>query len=88
MAEKKKAAPKAAKEKQTVAEADRTVTATVTLPPQYGALNIREEPNGKIVGTLKNGQPVKVLDTVQHNGESWAKISEKQFVNMAFLKTE
>lgn len=64
-------------------------TATVDLPPQYSALNIREEPNGKIVGTLKNGVQVtmyKLLEPI--DGETWVKIGDKQFVNMEFLKTE
>ena len=64
-------------------------TATVDLPPQYSALNIREKPNGKIIGTLKNGAQVtmyKLLDPI--DGETWAQIGEKQFVNMKFLKTE
>lgn len=64
-------------------------TATVDLPPQYSALNIREEPNGKIIGTLKNGAQVtmyKLLEPI--DGETWVRIGEKQFVNMKFLKTE
>lgn len=64
-------------------------TATVNLPPQYSALNIREEPNGKIIGTLKNGAQVtmyKLLEPI--DGETWVRIGEKQFVNMEFLKTE
>lgn len=102
MAEKKKAAPKAAKEKQAVAEPKKEsakaaketvkgdspgkVAATVTLPPLYGALNVRDEPHGKIIDKLKNGQTVEVLDTVQHNGEHWAQIGADRFVNAAFLK--
>lgn len=64
-------------------------TATVDLPPQYSALNIREKPNGEIVGTLKNGVQVTVhrVDNAD-SGETWAQIGENQFVNMAFLKTE
>ncbi len=63
--------------------------ATVDLPPQYTALNVREEPNGKIVGTLKNGATVTFYGGIESdNGECWAQISDKQFVNMAFLKTE
>lgn len=64
-------------------------TATVDLPPQYSALNVREEPNGKIVGTLKNGVRVTMyrVDNTD-SGETWAQIGDKQFVNMAFLKTE
>ncbi len=64
-------------------------TATVDLPPQYSALNIREEPNGKIVGALKDGVQVTYYgETKLENGETWAQIGEKQFVNMKFLKTE
>lgn len=64
-------------------------TATVDLHPQYSALNIREKPNGEIVGTLKNGVQVTVhrVDNAG-GGETWAQIGENQFVNMAFLKTE
>lgn len=63
--------------------------ATVALPPQYNALNIREEPNGKIVGTLKDGAQVTHYGEIKlDNGETWAQISGKQFVNMEFLKTE
>ena len=64
-------------------------TAAVDLPPQYSALNIREKPNGEIVGTLKNGVQVTVhrVDNAG-SGETWAQIGENQFVNMAFLKTE
>lgn len=54
---------------------------------QYGALNIWEEPNGKIVGILKNGGQgtmYKLLEPI--DGETWVKIGEKQFVNMEFLK--
>lgn len=64
-------------------------TATVALPPQYSALNVREEPNGKIVGTLKDGAQVTHYGEIKlDNGETWAQISDKQFVNMEFLKTE
>lgn len=64
-------------------------TATVALPPQYSALNVREEPNGKIVGTLKDGTQVAHYGEIKlDNGETWAQISDKQFVNMEFLKTE
>lgn len=63
--------------------------ATVALPPQYNALNIREEPNGKIVGTLKNGARVTHYGEIKlDNGETWVQISDKQFVNAAFMKTE
>ncbi len=63
--------------------------ATVDLPPQYTDLNIREEPNGKIVGTLKNGATITFYGSIGlDNGETWAQISDKQFVNIAFLKIE
>ena len=63
--------------------------ATVSLPPQYSALNIREEPNGKIVGTLKDGAQVTHYGEIRlDNGETWVQISDKQFVNMEFLKTK
>lgn len=88
MAEKKKAAPKAAKEKQANTEPKKATTAIVSLPPQYGALNVRNKPNGQIVGTLANGKSIEVLDTVQHNGEHWVQIGETRYVNAAFLKTE
>lgn len=62
-------------------------TATVDLPPQYSALNVREKPNGKIVGKLKNGVQVtiyKLLESI--DGETWVRIGDRQFVNMKFLK--
>lgn len=56
---------------------------------QYGALNIWEEPNGKIVGTLKDGAQVTHYGKIElDNGEMWAQIGNKQFVNMAFLQTK
>lgn len=72
-----------------VKEAGRStpLIATVTLPPQYSALNVRTEPNGAIVGTLKNGESVTVGDGFTlENGECWRQIGEKQFVNEKFLK--
>ena len=63
--------------------------ATVALPSQYNALNIREKPNGKIVGALKDGAQVTHYGEIKlDNGETWVQISDKQFVNMEFLKTE
>ncbi len=93
MAEKKKAASAAKKTKKKSEEfredtRERIVTATVTLPPQYSALNVRAEPNGAIVGTLKNGETVTVCDIVTANDVAWAQIGEKQFVKTEFLKLE
>lgn len=71
------------------AQSQNIFIATIDLPPQYSALNIREEPNGKIVGTLKNGAQVTHYGEIKlDNGETWVQIGDKQFVNMAFLKTE
>lgn len=71
------------------AQSQNIFVATVVLPPQYSALNIREEPNGKIVGTLKDGAQVTHYGEIKlDNGETWAQISDKQFVNMEFLKND
>lgn len=71
------------------AQSQNIFVATVALPPQYNALNIREEPNGKIVGTLKDGAQVTHYGEIKlDNGETWVQISGKQFVNATFLKTK
>ena len=96
MARKKETTAEAVEQKteksNTIQENDQPQTvfiATVALPPQYSALNIREEPNGKIVGTLKDGARVTYYGNIElDNGETWAQISDRQFVNMAFLKTK
>lgn len=52
-------------------------------------MNIREEPNGKIVGTLKDGAQVTHYGEIRlDNGETWVQINDKRFVNMEFLKTK
>ena len=97
MAKTKTTAPKAVKEekKKVIPEKETTVTvtvpenkttATVIVPSEYAALNVRDEPNGKIVGELKDGCTVNVLDIVTVNDERWAQIGEKQFVNRFYLK--
>lgn len=94
MAENKKAASAAKKAKKQAVEVKEAVrrtplTATVTIPPQYSTLNVRAEPNGTIVGTLKNGESVTVGDGFTlENGECWRQIGEKQFVKENFLKFE
>jgi hypothetical protein len=41
--------------------------------PTGTPLNIRMEPNGEIVGSVRNGEVVRVYETVPHNGKLWAK---------------
>ena len=60
----------------------KTTKATVTLPVGYTTLNVRETPDGKVVGTLPNGEAVKVQ--LVENG--WAQLSARRFVKSEFLK--
>ncbi len=47
----------------------------VVTDPTGTPLNICEEPNGKIVGTLRNGASVKILSTTyDSDGKLWANI--------------
>ena len=49
---------------------------TVT-DPTGTPLNLRTDPNGRIVGTVRNGQAVRVLDsTADGRGRPWVYIAE------------
>jgi Bacterial SH3 domain len=42
--------------------------------PTGTPLNVRAEPNGKVVDILNNGVPVKIIDHVSKSGKEWAYI--------------
>lgn len=86
MAKTKTTSTKTIKEEKKVIAPEDKITATVTIPPENAALNIRAEPNGKIVGELKNGCTVNVLNTFTVNDEEWAQIGENKFVKRFYLK--
>ncbi len=49
--------------------------ACVVTDPTGTPLNIREAPNGRVIGTLRNGASVTILGaTYDRNGKLWANI--------------
>lgn len=46
--------------------------------PTDTPLNVRTSPNGRIVGTLVNGQRVTVLDRVQSGGKAWVYVGDRE----------
>jgi hypothetical protein len=54
----------------TAASADSCMVSDPTGTP----LNVRDAPNGKVVGTLKNGSFVVMRDTVDVRGKRWAEL--------------
>lgn len=58
------------------ASAQRRCTVT---DPTGTPLNVRTDPNGRIVGTVRNGQPVTILDTTADGrGRPWVYIAESR----------
>jgi hypothetical protein len=46
--------------------------------PTRTPLNIRERPNGEIIGTIRNGKTISILKfALDENGKPWAKIQDK-----------
>jgi clan AA aspartic protease (TIGR02281 family) len=43
--------------------------------PSVTPLNVRTETNGRIVGTLENGVPVRIRSFATNNGRAWARVS-------------
>jgi hypothetical protein len=43
--------------------------------PTGTPLNIRESPNGRILGTIRNGERVIMRDTVDVRGKRWAELA-------------
>jgi Bacterial SH3 domain len=51
--------------------------ACVVVDPTSTPLNIRTAPNGQIVGTIPNGQPVRILNQTKDTlGKPWASIAD------------
>jgi hypothetical protein len=44
--------------------------------PTGTPLNVREAPNGKVAGTVKNGALVTILKTEEQNGKPWAFVAD------------
>jgi hypothetical protein len=44
--------------------------------PTGTPLNVREAPNGKITGTVKNGALVTILKTEEQNGKPWVFVAD------------
>lgn len=55
----------------TGATPDKPVLCTV-LDPTGTPLNTRADPGGEIIGSVRNGQHVRVFATQMHNGKLWA----------------
>ncbi len=57
----------------------------IVTDPRGAPLHIRKAPNGKIIGTLKNGASVEFLSTAyDRNGKVWADIGVG-WVNREFV---
>lgn len=46
--------------------------------PTGTPLNVRDGPNGKITGTIKNGALVTILNTVEQGGKPWVFVGDYQ----------
>jgi hypothetical protein len=58
------------------AQAQQPPTRCLVNDPSTTPLNLRAGPNGAIIGTLANGQTVRILEqTVDERGRSWARVT-------------
>jgi hypothetical protein len=46
--------------------------------PTGTPLNVRESPNGRVVGTLRNGSFVTMRDVVEVRGKRWAELASSR----------
>jgi hypothetical protein len=56
--------------------------------PTGTPLNMRESPNGRILGTLRNGTFVTMRDTVDVRGRRWAEIASNREGGTAYVLRE
>ena len=47
-------------------------------------LNVRTAPNGRIVGTLSNGQRVTILDGTMSGGKAWVYVGDAELGDQPF----
>jgi uncharacterized protein YraI len=56
--------------------------------PTGTPLNMRESPNGRILGTLRNGSFVTMRDVVEVRGKRWAEIATSRPGGTAYVLRE
>jgi hypothetical protein len=56
--------------------------------PTGTPLNVRESPNGRIVGTLRNGSFVTMRDVVEVRGKRWAELTSNRSGGTVYVLRE
>jgi uncharacterized protein YraI len=56
--------------------------------PTGTPLNMRESPNGRIVGTLRNGVFVTMRDVVEVRGQRWAELASNRAGGTVYVLRE